>query len=128
MDDILETTVQDGQEVPEDTTTVVLEEEVDMTPIEEDPFDGTAIEEPSGGVFVDTADEPLVTDTTSTEEDTREDPPVIEEEDKELPKEEPIPPKHRQRYMWCLDNGHGKLQAGKRSVCLLYTSPSPRDS
>lgn len=24
-------------------------------------------------------------------------------------------PKHRQRYLWCLDNGHGKLQAGKRS-------------
>ncbi|RMF28527.1 MAG: N-acetylmuramoyl-L-alanine amidase, partial [Bacteroidetes bacterium] len=24
-------------------------------------------------------------------------------------------PTHRPRYMWCLDNGHGALQAGKRS-------------
>lgn len=33
------------------------------------------------------------------------------------PKPEPVPtpPTHKPRYLWCLDNGHGKLQAGKRS-------------
>ncbi len=38
----------------------------------------------------------------------------------EKPKPEPAPEprvttKHKPRYLWCLDNGHGKLTAGKRS-------------
>jgi N-acetylmuramoyl-L-alanine amidase len=31
------------------------------------------------------------------------------------PEPEPTTPKHKPRYLWCLDNGHGKLTAGKRS-------------
>ena len=38
---------------------------------------------------------------------------IIEEET--TPEPEPGKPKHKQRYLWCLDNGHGKLTAGKRS-------------
>lgn len=44
---------------------------------------------------------------------------VSEEVTIEVPKEvtidEPETPKHKARYLWCLDNGHGKLTAGKRS-------------
>jgi len=43
---------------------------------------------------------------------------IIEEETpKPTPEPEPDPvtPKHKARYLWCLDNGHGKLTAGKRS-------------
>ncbi len=49
------------------------------------------------------------TEEVSTEEDTT--PPVAEEE---TPPPPPAP-KHKARYLWCLDNGHGKNTAGKRS-------------
>jgi len=43
--------------------------------------------------------------------------PVTEEvpEPAPEPEPEPAPPGHKQRYLWCLDNGHGSLTAGKRS-------------
>ncbi len=45
------------------------------------------------------------------------DPAAIEKEVEPTPQPEPEPstPKHKTRYLWCLDNGHGKLTAGKRS-------------
>jgi N-acetylmuramoyl-L-alanine amidase len=30
----------------------------------------------------------------------------------------PVKPAHKAKYLWCLDNGHGKLQPGKRSPLL----------
>ncbi len=39
--------------------------------------------------------------------------PAISEDD--LRPAEPSPPAHQPRYMWCLDNGHGRLSQGKRS-------------
>lgn len=113
----LETTVQDAQEVPDETEEVVDEDNVDLTPIEE----GSVSEVP---------DEPAVPDPViidPTEEETNEPPVVVVTEDPTVviiedpdgpptPDPEPTKPPHKQRYLWCLDNGHGKLQAGKRSV------------
>ncbi len=39
----------------------------------------------------------------------------VEEKPKPDPVPEPTKPKTKQRYLWCLDNGHGKQTAGKRS-------------
>ncbi len=39
----------------------------------------------------------------------------VNPDDEELEPTEPVKPNHVQRYMWCLDNGHGKFTAGKRS-------------
>jgi N-acetylmuramoyl-L-alanine amidase len=44
--------------------------------------------------------------------------PVIDEEvvtDPPPPVDPPPPSDHQPRFLWCLDNGHGKLTAGKRS-------------
>ncbi len=42
---------------------------------------------------------------------------VKTETEKPIPEAEPelTKPKHKARYLWCLDNGHGKQTAGKRS-------------
>lgn len=66
-----------------------------------------------------------VTPTTPTPIETITDlPPVIDPADVVVDEpdpvvtpepEEPEVPKHEARYMWCLDNGHGKFTAGKRS-------------
>lgn len=102
----LDTTVQDAQEVPQDTAVVVVETEVDLTPIEEGSTEVIPVEELPE---VDEPEEEVVVVET-------EDPTVViieEVDDPEPPA--PAPPSHQQRYLWCLDNGHGKLQAGKRS-------------
>ncbi|MFT5909040.1 MAG: N-acetylmuramoyl-L-alanine amidase, partial [Paraglaciecola sp.] len=110
----LETTVQDAQEVLDETEEMVDETEVDLTPIE----DGSVSEVP---------DEPVIPEP-KIEEPTNEPPVVIVTEDPTVvivedpdgpatePEVDPTPPTHKQRYLWCLDNGHGVLQAGKRSV------------
>lgn len=98
----LETTVQDGQEVPEETAVVIDEMEVDVTPIEDDTFTPeTPVEELEEEVVVVVTEDPTVV--------------IIEESDESKTEVDLTPPKHKQRYLWCLDNGHGKLQAGKRS-------------
>ena len=101
----LDTTVQDAQEVPKDTATVVLETEVDLTPVENPTTSTETIPDP------EPEPEPEVVVVVT------EDPTVVVIEEVEDPT--PEPPKtvqHQQRYLWCLDNGHGKLQAGKRSA------------
>jgi N-acetylmuramoyl-L-alanine amidase len=114
----LETTVQDAQEVPDETEDVVLETDVDLTPIEE----GSVSEVPTEDPVVTTPEPPVV----EPEEDNEPpvvvvtaDPTVVIIEDTDGPPTKPEidpTPQHKQRYLWCLDNGHGKLQAGKRSV------------
>jgi len=120
-DNSLETTVQDAQEVPQDTTITVIETEVDIAPIETNPFGDAPVEEPE--ITEPTYEEPTMEEPVVEEEEPEvevvvtEDPTVVViEVEEEEPKPEPPKPKHRQRYLWCLDNGHGKLQAGKRSV------------
>ncbi len=93
-------TPQDGSEVSPDTTVINISEveEVAIDPTEPDrEFDPGPIEE-----------EELPVDTVTPEEVKE-----ATDEDKEIPSSEE--PNENQRYLWCLDNGHGKLTAGKRS-------------
>lgn len=102
----LEDPIQDAQEVPVDTVVVTKVEDVEIIePIEEvEDFEEDPFEE----------DTPPI-DETPTEESTTELPPLSEDPTNTNPPPPPPPPKHKQRYLWCLDNGHGKKQAGKRS-------------
>ena len=74
-------------------------------------------EEFDEGIFMDNPEgnEPLPVEETTTESvPTTE---TITTPDPE-PEPDPVPttPSGRQaRFLWCLDNGHGKLTAGKRS-------------
>jgi N-acetylmuramoyl-L-alanine amidase len=82
---------QDAPDIDQDTATTVVVHDVDEPVILETGDD------PAGDVVVSP---PVDTDT---EEPEPEPDPVVEK------------PKHKPRYMWCLDNGHGKKTAGKRS-------------
>lgn len=82
---------QDGSDIPPDSTEVVIINETDPVIItEEDPV---------------TIDLPEIPDLPGT---VVGDLPADEE-----PTENSRP--HTQRYLWCLDNGHGSKTAGKRS-------------
>ena len=87
---------EDSSDVPRDTIITVNEMDVDTGPFADDDKE-TAIdkEEPSP------TPGPVVTEPTTPTTGTG----------------QPTPPKPSQkaRYLWCLDNGHGKLQPGKRS-------------
>ena len=88
-----------------------------------DPFeaqDGSEIT-PDTIIHVVNEKEPVIIDPTETEEKTKVEPeitiptetdPVVEETPTEVGNSQP---KHTPRYLWCLDNGHGKKTAGKRS-------------
>ncbi len=79
--------IADAQEVPADTVVVVVnEEEV----IAADTSADTSTDHPPLG-------------------------PDIGPDDVRPPDEPSAPAPHQPRYMWCLDNGHGKLTQGKRS-------------
>lgn len=95
---------QDGSEIQPDTIVIVANETEPVivdpdTPVEE--FDPTTL---PGDKEIET---------------NRPEPPQPETPPEEEPEEEPIvsppPPKHNARFLWCLDNGHGKKTAGKRS-------------
>ena len=82
---------QDGSDVPPDATEVVIINEMDPVIItEEDPV---------------TIEEPEIPDLPGTG--------VVDPPEDEEPTENAEP--HTQRYLWCLDNGHGSKTAGKRS-------------
>lgn len=100
--------LEDSSDVPADTIITVDVMDVDLPMVrpdagpfadkdKEDAFDESEEEEPTP---VDDSDP--VTDGGDTPGDDETDPA-------------PPPPAHKPRYLWCLDNGHGKLQAGKRS-------------
>ncbi len=65
-------------------------------------------------VVLQPGDDPAEVITPPPSTETAEEPPVVVEPEVDP---DPViePPKHKQRYMWCLDNGHGKKTAGKRS-------------
>lgn len=82
---------QDGGDIPQDTTVTVNTnlEEVMVIPEEEEP------------------PPPEIPPITT--------PPEVQPAP---PEPEPIKETPKQRFLWCLDNGHGKLTAGKRSPLL----------
>ncbi len=109
---------QDAPEVDPDTaSSVVVVNEED--PVVLEPGDDPA------EAGKNSAEDKPETPKGSTTEPSIEEPPVVEEPViEEPPVEEPEvittppeveKPKHKARYMWCLDNGHGKQTAGKRS-------------
>lgn len=113
--------IEDSSDVPVDTIMVVDVMDVDIPVSDNDPgpfadpdkegaIDGNATDTPadepntSGDGGSSTSDtDPESGDTGSSTSDDTSEPST------------PPPPAHKQRYLWCLDNGHGKLQAGKRS-------------
>lgn len=94
---------QDGSEITPDTVVVIADE---MEAIEIIP---TA---PDAGFDEDIFAEEE--ETTPTPEVVV-DPPVSEPVVDPGELEEPEPAKPKSRYLWCLDNGHGKKTPGKRS-------------
>lgn len=104
---------QDGSEIQPDTIVVVANE---TEPVIIDP------NVPDKEFDDDVADIPVVEEPVAdnksipTDEVEEEEPPVVDEPVVEEPiVDEPAIPSHKQRFLWCLDNGHGKLTAGKRS-------------
>ncbi|MEM1119626.1 MAG: N-acetylmuramoyl-L-alanine amidase [Bacteroidota bacterium] len=84
---------QDGADIPQDTTVTV----------------DTNLEE----VVVLPSEEPIAPPEIPPVTDPVEKPNPLPEPTPDPVPEQPDPPS--QRYLWCLDNGHGKLTAGKRS-------------
>lgn len=130
-----ETEPQDGSEITIDTAVVVVKED---DPIVEtnDPVDNTNVDLPgtnSGTISEDDLD--VTPDTgssgsgTPTEGPTTGEPDPIDNttgasttsgtgtppKDTETTTDTDGPSKHKARYLWMIDNGHGKKTAGKRS-------------
>ncbi len=99
----IENTPQDGSEIKPDTVIIIANEMEQVVILPDTPdqdFDEDIFDD------VPTEDVPVITPDPVVED------PVVEEET-ETP---PAPPSgHTARYLWCLDNGHGSLTAGKRS-------------
>ena len=84
---------------------------VEPEPEDLEPQDGAEIPQDTV-VTVDTNTEEVVI----TPEEEASPPPEIPPTNPEpQPEPEPKPEKPKQRFLWCLDNGHGKLTEGKRS-------------
>jgi len=98
-------TPQDGADLEQDTVVVVVKEQ-DVKVVPPDQDDET--EEPDSVV----ANEP---DTPSEDAKPVEEPTEEETTDSESTPEEETSDEPKSRYMWCLDNGHGKATPGKRS-------------
>lgn len=105
-----EPVLEDGQDVPADTIVTTVIKVPNVGPFA-DPDKDAAVEGPpttddgadgddSGGIQPDPS-------TGNPADDGGQPTPT--------PVVDPAPVAHKPRYLWCLDNGHGKLQAGKRS-------------
>jgi len=107
---------EDGSDVPDGIIVTVKENEVDIkgpfadedkdtatgggqTPVAEHTTGGSGTTEPPATATPATTKPPVTTTTPATTK-----PEAVESK-----------PVHKARYLWCLDNGHGKLQPGKRS-------------
>ncbi|MAT54027.1 MAG: hypothetical protein CMN32_06065 [Saprospirales bacterium] len=95
--------LEDSQDVATDT--------IETIPV---PVDISAFADPDKDAAIDG---PPATDTPTDDGGTTPEPPPTDPIDDGGQPEpaEPEPPVHTPRFLWCLDNGHGKLQAGKRS-------------
>jgi N-acetylmuramoyl-L-alanine amidase len=110
---------EDSSDVPQDTVVTIKVTEVIITvPGSSGPFadpdkEGAFNEDPTET----TTPEPPKDDTKpSTTTDPGKPNDTTKPSDTTKPNEEPSSPSTKKgRYLWCLDNGHGKLQAGKRS-------------
>lgn len=128
---------QDAADLPQDSIVVIHNEvdpvQVDDTVVDED-FDPelfdmeSDVEETSTEEVVEEEETTTETieeseDVTPTEDSSSQEEEETEEEESEEESEEVIEeeePTHEQRYLWCLDNGHGSLSAGKRSPKFTY--------
>ncbi|MEO1261946.1 MAG: N-acetylmuramoyl-L-alanine amidase [Bacteroidota bacterium] len=114
--------VEDSSDVPVDTVMVVDVMDVDIPIADNDP--GAFADDDKAGAFDENSDpeptpEPAPTgdggsSTTDNDPGTGGDAGSATSDEGSEPTTPP-PPTHKQRYLWCLDNGHGKEQAGKRS-------------
>lgn len=108
LDDIFVDTKlpQDGADLTEDEETVTVEIDIPEIPSVNDDEDIAPTSTDS--------DPPPIDDTPSST-----DPPVedVPEEETEVATEEETAtqPRHKARFLWCLDNGHGQFTRGKRS-------------
>lgn len=111
---------QDGSEITPDTAVVVMNEQEPVI-VDDDAFDVT----PDPATPTNNDNDTNSSSDDNTTDDYPSPPPVVttppvsvgdevtsDESDPEIPSPKP---KHTPRYLWCLDNGHGKLTAGKRS-------------
>jgi N-acetylmuramoyl-L-alanine amidase len=109
--------VEDSSDVPRDTVITVKENEIDKFK----PIGDPAIEPPFADPDKEDAiDKPGTTTggTTIGGTTTKPEPgPGDGDQPSTGGTTTPTSPKptHKARYLWCLDNGHGKLQPGKRS-------------
>ncbi len=110
---------QDGSEIRPDTLVMTFNENDPIIFNDDTPdadFDDDIFDE-------DTEPEVVPTFPPEPEPDPIPEPPVtdpeppVTEPDPPVPEPDPVPepPVHQQRFLWCLDNGHGILTAGKRS-------------
>ncbi|MDF1867204.1 MAG: N-acetylmuramoyl-L-alanine amidase [Saprospiraceae bacterium] len=104
----IESTIQDAPEVPVESISTINEAD-----ILEDPF--IPIEEPSTSP---NSTQPKANTGTVSNIPLEEKTDATTPEEKQKEKIEAA--KSKSRYLWCLDNGHGKLQAGKRSPRFTY--------
>lgn len=97
--------IEDSSDVPVDTVVTVVE--IDIPGPFADPDKEGAFEDPDPEIVI--VDPPVVVVVDPVPPSPTEPPKPSE------PPVEPPAPAQKGRYLWCLDNGHGKLQAGKRS-------------
>ncbi len=99
---------QDGSEITADTAVVVVKTN--------DPVVADVMDDPTPAIEEPVADDPVVTggSGSSSSSGAGGDKPGSDddEQETEVGKDQP---KHKPRFLWCLDNGHGKNTAGKRS-------------
>ncbi len=100
--------MEDSSDVPVDTIETINVMEVNIPVADNDP-----------GPFADPDKEAAIETEPSTDPTPEPEPPIDPTPpstgtDTSEPTTPP-PPAHTPRFLWCLDNGHGKLQAGKRS-------------
>ena len=95
-DPVLADVMEDPEPEPEEPT---IEEPATDDPVVEEPKDDPAVTVGSGS----TSSSGAGGGTSGSDDDTKE---------TEVGKDQP---KHKPRFLWCIDNGHGKKTAGKRS-------------
>ncbi len=102
---------EDSSDVPQDTIITVKAEEVALVGPFADPDKNAAVDGE-----VKPAETPTTAPASSDSPGPGEPvPPVTDTSGSDEPTTTPPTPEHVPRYLWCLDNGHGKLQPGKRS-------------
>ncbi len=95
------------EEKPISTTTKLSPPEPDL------PADASEIKADTASTVITVSEkDPVILQPGDDPAETK---TVEEEREVEEPTPEPEKPKQTPRYLWCLDNGHGKQTAGKRS-------------